>query len=398
MTNFLYNAPTKVVFGKNTETQVGALLQELGVKKVLLHYGGESATRSGLLQKVEKTMEEAGVPYCSLGGVVPNPQLGLVREGVALCRKENVDFILAVGGGSVLDSAKAIALGAVADCDVWEFFEQSESPVTCLPVGVVLTIAAAGSEMSNSAVITNEETKVKRGIRNDLVRCKFAVMNPELTKTLPPEQTAAGVADVLMHTLERYLTPEEHTMMVTDALAEGLLRTVMLCGRHLMRAPSNYHARAEVMWAAALSHNGLMEAGNGSGDWACHQLSHELSAAYDLTHGAALTAVWGSWARYVYKENVERFAKLAVQVLEVEPLDSDEETALAGIEELEEFFWAMELPTNMAEAGLNLAEEDIQELAKRCTYYGKRTIGGIKSLGEEDIAAIYRLAAEESEG
>ncbi len=394
MTDFIYNTPTKVVFGKESEARLPELLQEQGVKKVLVHYGKGSVQRSGLLQRIEASLTEAGISYCLLGGVVPNPQLSLVREGINLCQSEKVDFILAVGGGSVLDSAKAIALGAVATDDVWEFFEQTQMPKACLPIGSVLTIAAAGSEMSNSVVITNDEIQMKRGAKSELVRCRFAIMNPELTMSLSQEQTAVGVADILMHTLERYFTSEPNTMMLTDSIAEGLLRTVMYYGGRLMRKPQDYKARAEVMWAGALSHNGLTGAGSGNGDWACHQLSHGLSGTYNIAHGAALTAVWGSWARYVYKEQPERFASLAEQVLEIEPMDSEEETALAGIEEMEEYFWSLELPTNISEAGIELTEDEIKDLAARCTYFGKRSIGGVKVLGEKEIADIFRFAAK----
>ncbi len=394
MTDFIFNTPTKVVFGKNSEAQLGTLVQEQGAKKVLVHFGSGSAERSGLLGRVEKVLAEAGVAFVRLGGVVPNPELALVREGVELCRKEGVDFILAVGGGSVIDSAKAIAYGVPAECDVWDFFVGKASLTKALPVGCVLTIAAAGSEMSNSSVITNTETKEKRGINTELGRCKFAVMNPELTKTLPPFQTAAGVADILMHTLERYFTPEEEPMQITDEIAEGLLRSVIDQGRLLMREPENYEARAEIMWAGALSHNGLTGAGAGAGDWACHQMGHELSGKFGLTHGASLAAVWGSWARYVYMVRPARFAQLAVNVLGVAPQDSEEATALAGIEEMEEFFWAIEMPTNLFEAGVELSDEDLEDMAVRCTFYGKRTIGGLKPLGKDDITAIYRMARD----
>ncbi len=394
MTDFVFNTPTKVVFGENSEAQLGALVKEQGAKKVLLHFGGGSVERSGLLDRVEASLGEAGVGFVRLGGVVPNPELALVRQGVALCRQEGVDFILAVGGGSVIDSAKAIAYGVPAACDVWDFFEGRASVEKALPVGCVLTIAAAGSEMSNSAVLTNAETHEKRGLGSELGRCRFAVMNPALTKTLPPYQTAAGVADILMHTLERYFTPEEDTLQITDEIAEGLLRTVMDNGRKLMRDPEDDKARAEVMWAGALSHNGLTGAGAGAGDWACHQLGHELSAKFGLTHGASLAAVWGSWARYVYKTRPGRFAQLAVNVLGVQPQKSDEATALAGIEEMEEYFWAIEMPTNLTEAEITLSDEDLEDMAVRCTFYGKRSIGGLKKLEKEDIAAIYRMAWE----
>ena len=394
MINFTYFTPTKVLFGKDTEKEVGALLAECGAKKVLLHYGQGSVERSGLLARVEASIAEAGIETLVLGGVQPNPLLSLVYEGIELCKKEKVDFVLAVGGGSAIDSAKAIGYGCLYDGDVWDFFDGKAVPEACLPIGAVLTIAAAGSEMSNSCVITNDRTMEKRGLGSDASRCRFAVMNPELTMTLPPYQTAVGVADILMHTLERYFTPET-PMMLTQGLAESLLCTVMENGRILTRKPKDYNARAELMWAGSLSHNGLMSCGGGHGDWACHQLSHELSAKYGLAHGASLTAVWGSWARYVCKgEAVARFARLATQVLDVEPLASEVETAQAGIHAMEEYFWSLELPTSLEEADLDPTDKEIEDMAERCTFYGRRTVGALRVLKREDVATIYKMARQ----
>lgn len=389
MINFTYYTPTKVVFGRETETQAGALCKEQNATKVLLVSGEESARRSGLMDRVEASLKEAGIPFVGLSGVQPNPLLSLVREGVDLCKAEKVDFLLAVGGGSVIDTAKAIGYGAAADIDVWDFFDKKAEPKDSLPVGVVVTIAAAGSEMSNSSVITNAEEKLKKGLNNDLARPRFAIMNPELTLTLPPYQTAVGCADILMHTIERYFTPEA-PMALTLALAEGLLRTVMEAGRVLTRRPDDYDARANLLWASSLSHNDLTGAGGGHGDFACHQLSHALSAKYGLAHGAALTAVWSHWARYVHKTNVGRFARFALNVTEIDPEQGGEEAlALAGIEEMEEFFWALELPTSLSEAGIEASDEDIADLVRLATYNGTRSIGAFQVLEAKDIEAIF---------
>ncbi|MDL2324902.1 iron-containing alcohol dehydrogenase [Ruminococcaceae bacterium OttesenSCG-928-A16] len=393
MVNFEYYTPTRVVFGKGVEEKVGSLVKEQNGKKVLVHYGGQSAKKSGLLDRVFASLKEAGIEYVELGGVVPNPHLSLVYQGIELCKKEGVDFLLAVGGGSVIDSSKAIAYGVLGGADdVWDYYDGKATAQAALPVGAVLTIAAAGSEMSNSSVITNEKTLIKKGYNHDILgRCRFAVMNPELTLTLPEYQTACGCADIVMHTLERYFTADT-TMEITDSIAEALLRTTMENARTLTREPQNYNARAEIMWAGSLSHNGLTGAGGGRGDWATHQLGHELSGLFDLAHGAALTAVWGSWARYVYKQNPARFARLALNVLELPAEGSVEELALAGIEEMENFFWGLDLPISMSEAGLNLDDEKIHELAVRCSFDGKRTVGGFKPLAQQDMEAIYKMA------
>lgn len=395
MENFTYYTPTKVVFGRGSQGQVGTLAKEQGATKVLVHYGSARVKTTGLLDEVEASLKSAGIGYVELGGVVPNPHLALVQEGIQLCRAEGIDFILAVGGGSVIDSAKAIGFGVPYKGDVWDFYAGTAAPTAArLPVGVVLTIAAAGSEMSNSTVITNTELGQKRGLNNDFGRCLFAVMNPELTLTLPADQTANGVVDIMMHTMERYFTGVKETMEVTDTLAEALLRTVMECGKTLTRDPQNYDARADLMWASSLSHNGLTGAGAGLGDWAPHQLGHELSARYDTAHGAALSALWGSWARYVYKEYPARFARFAVNVLELPEEGEEEELALAGIEELESFFWGLEMPTSFADLGLHLNAKEIDELVKGCSRDGTRTVGGFRVLGEADMEKIYEMANE----
>lgn len=391
MINFEYYTPTKIIFGKETENKVGELIKARGSKKVLVHYGGGSVRRSGLLDRVFASLTEAGIHFIELGGVVPNPRLSLARQGVELCKKEHVDFILAVGGGSVIDSAKSIAYGALLEQDVWDVYDNKVKPTTCLPVGTILTIAAAGSEMSDSSVLTNDETNEKRGYGNELGRPVFSIMNPELTLTLPAYQTAVGAADILMHTMERYFTPNE-TMLTTDGIAESLMRTVMASARYLTRQPNKYDARAELMWAGSLSHNGLTGCGGGHGDWSCHQLGHELSGMFDLAHGASLSCMWGSWARYIYKKDPARFAQFAEDVLQIQAKANDEQTALAGIEEMENFFWSIEVPTTVGEAGIEITDEQIEEMVRKCSRDGKRTIGAMVKLNAADMREIYKMA------
>jgi alcohol dehydrogenase YqhD (iron-dependent ADH family) len=391
MMNFEYYAPTQVVFGKDTETQVGELIRQQHCKKVLVHYGSGSVIRSGLLDRVYASLDANHISYVSLGGVVPNPRLSKVYEGIDYAKENGVDFILAVGGGSVIDSAKAIGYGIYNGGDVWDFHEKKRTATGCLPIGAILTIAAAGSEMSNSCVLTNEKTGVKCGHSSNYGRLKFAIMNPELTYTLPDYQTQCGCVDILMHTMERYFTSSS-TMELTDRLSEALMRTVMKYSLILKEDPLNYEARAEVMWAGSLSHNGLTGCGNDGGDWASHQLEHELGAMYDVAHGAGLSAVWGSWARYVYQSRPERFAQFAEQVLGLPHDDDVQRLALAGITAMEDYYRSIQMPTNLHELGVSPSEEDILKLAHGCSRKGTRTIGIIKKLDEEDIARIYRMA------
>lgn len=391
MENFQYYTPTKIIFGRGAEEQTGQLAAEQGCKKVLVHYGGGSVVRSGLLERIYRSLDAAGISYVSLGGVVPNPRLSLVYEGIRLARKEQVDFILAVGGGSVIDSAKAIGYGVANEGDVWDFYEKRRTAKACLPIGVVLTIAAAGSEMSDSSVITKEEGWLKRGYSSNYARARFAVMNPELTMTLPKYQTASGCVDIMMHTMERYFNHSEN-MEMTDGISEHLLRTVMKNAKILMNEPDNYQARAEVMWAGSLSHNGLTGCGTGGGDWASHQLEHELGGMFDVAHGAGLAAVWGSWARYVMDAAPERFAKFAVNVMGVELEAEKLKTAQKGIEAMEDFYRALDMPVCIGDMGIELAEEQMRELAEKCSHFGKRTIGCIKKLDQEDMYQIYKEA------
>ncbi len=391
MYDFTFYTPTKVVFGRNTERKTAELIREFGGKKVLIHYGGGSVVRSGLLKRVTDLLAEAGIPFVTLGGAVPNPRLGLVYEGIELCKKENVDFLLAVGGGSAIDSAKAIGYGVTNEGDVWDFYDYKRTPAACLPLGVILTIAATGSEMSDSSVITKEEGWIKRGLSSDLCRPKFAVMDPELTMTLPDYQTACGCADIMMHTMERYFT-NGGNMEITDALAEGLLRTVMANAEILVKDPKNYDARAEVMWAGSLSHNGLTGCGNDGGDFMTHKLEHELGGLYDVAHGAGLTAVWGSWARYVYRNCLPRFRRFAVNVMGVEPAGTDEEIALKGIEALEDFFRRIRMPVNLRELGVRVTDEDLKVMAHKCTRGLDVAMGSAMPLREADLLAIYRAS------
>jgi alcohol dehydrogenase YqhD (iron-dependent ADH family) len=391
MKNFEFYAPTRVVFGKDAEKQVGDLVKAQNCKMVLVHFGGNSAKKSGLLEKVFASLKDSGINYVSLGGVVPNPRLSKVYEGIELCKKEGVDFILAVGGGSVIDSAKAIGYGMANDCDVWDIYSKKVNPTSCLPIGVILTIAAAGSEMSNSSVITNEEGWLKRGCNTEYARCRFAIMNPELTYTLPKYQTASGCTDILMHTMERYFTKVK-SMELTDSISEGLMRTVINNVKILMKNPTDYDARAEVMWAGSLSHNDLTGCGS-VGDWSCHQLEHELGGMFDVAHGAGLAAVWGSWARYVYKTDVARFTQFAVNVMGVpNNFRNPERVALEGIEEMENLYRLIGMPISISELGVELTDEQIDELAYKCSFKNTRRIGSFQELNMEDTKKIYIMA------
>ena len=393
MRSFEYYTPTKVIFGKDTHLKIGELLKDYNCHKVLIHYGSESAVKSGLIHEISKCLTEAGIDFVTLGGVVPNPRLSKVREGISLCQKESVDFILAVGGGSVIDSAKAIGYGVANPwTDVWNFFLKTEIPNACLPIGAIPTIAASGSEMSGSCVITNEDGWLKRGsTRSDLCRPKFTLMNPRLTYTLPEYQTESGCVDILLHTMERYFVNIE-TMEITDSISESLMQTVIYNARILLNEPGNYNARAEIMWAGSLSHNGLTGCGTGGGDWVCHQLEHELGGLYDVTHGAGLAALWGSWARYVYDANPERFAQFATNIFDIPCYADYENTALAGIEAMEDFFRSIHMPTNLHELGLDLTDEQIHELAFKCSFEDTRTIGVFKQLNMKDMEKIYAMA------
>lgn len=391
MFDFSYFTPTEINFGKGFVGHAGALVKKYGGKKVLIHYGGKSALRSGVLEQVMNSLDAVGIEHVELGGVVPNPHISKVYEGIALCKEEHVDFLLAVGGGSVIDSTKAIGYGLANEGDVWELFDQTRSADGCLPIGVVLTIAAAGSEMSNSCVITKEGSGEKRAYNDDISRPRFAVMDPEVTMTLPDYQTACGCADILMHTEERYFT-NGGNMELTDSIAEALMRTVIKNAYILKQDPANYDARAEVMWAGSLSHNGLTGCGNDGGDFACHMLEHEMGGMFDVAHGAGLAAIWPSWARYVYQNCLPRFKRFALQVMGVKDEGSDEEIALAGISAMESFYRAIGMPTNMKELGIEPSKEQIAEMAHSCTAAAGGPMGSAKVLNTEDMIAIYKMA------
>ena len=392
MQDFNYYAPTQVVFGRHSEEQVASLVKQHGGHKVLVHYGGKSAIKSGLLDKICGLLREGGVEFVQLGGVVPNPRLSKVHEGIELCRKEGIDVLLAVGGGSVIDSAKAIAYGVPYDGEVWDFYSGKATPACALPVACVLTSPAAGSEMSESSVITNEDGDIKVGYSNDISRPRFAIMNPERTFTLPPYQTAAGVTDMMMHTMERYFT-HDTDMTFTDALAEAVLRTMKQCIFAVLKDPEDYRNRAQIMWGGSIAHNGLTGCGVEE-DWSTHNLEHELSAMFDVTHGAGLAALWPSWARYVYKEEISRFVQFAVNVMDVPNDFSDPDgTALKGIEAVEQFYHAIGMPTRIRELlGRDITDDEIREMARKCSHDGKLVIGGFKKLAREDMEEIYRMA------
>ena len=394
MKDFNFYAPTRVVFGRESEEKLPQLIQQYGGGKVLVHYGGGSARKSGLLDKVEKMLTEAGIAFVELGGVVPNPLLSKVKEGIELCRKEHVNFILAVGGGSVIDSAKAIGYGVEYPGDVWDFWDGKAVPQSCLPIAVMLTIPAAGSEMSSSCVVTNDEGMLKRGINSDLCRCKFAIMNPERTFTLPPYQTAAGATDILMHTMERYFSKYEDALL-TDAIAEALLKTVMSAAKEVLLSPDDYKYRAAIMWASSLSHNDLTECGTEK-DFACHKLEHELSGMFGVTHGAGLAAIWSSWARYVMDKHLNRFVQFAVNVMGVlQDFTDPRRTALRGIEAMEHFFMEIGMPICIDDLlDRQLTDEEIDQLVEKCSRGGKMNIGAMEVLTPDDMREIYKLANE----
>ena len=392
MKDFSFYTPTRVVFGRASEEQVGSLVSWYGGHRVLVHYGGGSAVCSGLVGKMLDLLHASGIATVELGGVVPNPLLSMVRRGIALCREQQVDFILAVGGGSVIDSAKAIAYGVPYDGDVWDFWAGKAVPQRALPVGCVLTIPAAGSEMSSSCVITHDELGLKRGVNSDLCRCRFAIMNPERTFTLPPYQTAAGAVDIMMHTMERYFCRYDD-MALTDALAEGLLRTVKDSAVAVLHNPQDYVNRAQIMWAGSLAHNDLTECGYEK-DFATHRLEHELSTLYGVTHGAGLAALWGSWARHVLPGHESRFAQFAVNVMGVTARYGDlPGTALRGIEAMEAFYRQLGMPTSIPELiGRPATPDEIALMVERCSRGGTMQLGSIERIDASAMATIYRAA------
>ncbi len=389
MENFNFYSPTYFAFGKDRENEAGSLVKRFGGSRVLIHYGGGSVIRSGLLDRVKKSLEEAGIPFVELGGVKPNPRSGLVYEGIDLCKREDVDFVLAVGGGSVIDSSKAIAAGTVYDGDFWDFY-MGKPIEKALPVGTILTIAAAGSEGSPDSVITKEEGMFKRGASGDAIRPRFSILNPALTQTLPAYQTAAGITDIMAHLHERYLTNSKE-VEVTDRLIEGLLLTMIHEGPRVIEDPNNYEARANIMWAGMMAHNNSCGVGR-SQDWNSHNIEHELSALYDCAHGAGLAVTMPAVFKYVYKHDVSRFAKLAVRVWGCQmDFDNPERTALEGIACLENFLKRIGMPLSFKELGAK--GEDIPTLVKALCYGDGRqgSISGFVILSEEDCTNIYRM-------
>ncbi|MGI6566028.1 MAG: iron-containing alcohol dehydrogenase [Firmicutes bacterium] len=388
MENFVFQSPTKIIFGKGVEASVGEEVKLHGTK-VLFHYGGGSIKKTGLYQRVVDSLGAAGVDFVELGGVQPNPRLSLVHQGIELCREEKVDLVLAVGGGSVIDSAKAIALGVPYEGDVWDFFAGKALPGAALPVGVVLTLPAAGSEASDSCVITKEDGWLKRGFSTQFNRPVFAFMNPELTFTLPPYQTACGAADIMAHVMERYFTNTPHVEL-TDRMCEAVLKVIIKNIPIALREPDNYEARAEIMWASTLAHNGLLSTGR-TGDWASHQIEHELSGIYDVAHGAGLAVVFPAWMKYVFRRDVQRFVQFAVRVWNVEEDFFDPEgTALEGIRRMTEFFRSIGLPVTLRD--LEIPDDRLKEMAEKTKKGPDGTVGQFVKLTTEDVLNILKLA------
>ncbi len=389
MENFTFYSPTFFVFGKESENQAGEYVKKFGGSKVLIHFGGSSAKKSGLLDRVEASLKKENIPFVELGGVKPNPRSGLVYEGIELCKKEKIDFILAVGGGSTIDSAKAIAAGVVYDGDFWDFY-MGKAIEKALPIGTVLTIAAAGSEGSPDSVITKEDGMFKRGASGNAIRPKFSILNPALTQTLPPYQTAAGITDIMAHLYERYLTNTKE-VEVTDRLIEALLLTMKHEGPRVIADPDNYEARANIMWAGMMAHNNSCGVGR-SQDWNSHNIEHELSALYDCAHGAGLAVTMPAVFKYVMNHNVMRFAQVAVRVWGCQmDFEHPEVTALEGINALQSFLVSLGMPKNFAELGAK--EEDIPKLVEvLCRGDGRQgSISGFVTLNEDDCTKIYKM-------
>jgi alcohol dehydrogenase len=386
MENFTFQNATRIVFGRGVEAETGRETAR-HAKKVLLHYGGGSIKTSGLYDRVCASLKKAGVEYVELGGVKPNPRLSLVREGIRICREQRIGMVLAVGGGSVIDSAKGIGIGVPYAGDVWDFYTKAAAPQEMLPVGVVLTIPAAGSESSNGSVITNEKGDFKKDAGGECMRPKFAIMNPEITFTLPPYQTACGAADIMAHVMERYFTRIDGVDF-TDRLCEATLRTIIENVPVVLARPDDYDARSQIMWAGTIAHNDLLSTGR-VGDWASHMIEHELSGIYDVAHGAGLAVIFPSWMKQVYRTDVNRFARFAVRVWGVEPrFDWSERSALEGIGRTKAFFRDIGLPTSLKE--LDIDGKRLEEMAKKATENGP--LGNFAKLSEKDVLSIYKAA------
>lgn len=393
MDNFIYETPTKVYFGKDEEQKIGKIIREFHPKKVLIHYGGGSVRKTGLLDRVEGYLNAEDIPFVELGGVVPNPELPLVREGIALGRREGVDFVLAVGGGSVMDSSKAIANGiANPETDVWDFSLGKALPTRTLPKGAILTLAAAGSEMSASCVITNPETGEKRGFNSSCNRMNFAIEDPVLTYTVSPYQTACGAVDIAMHTMERYFCPGEDTYL-TDAIAEAVIKSVRKASADCLKNPEDYAARGNMMWASSLAHNGLTQCGR-TFQMAVHQLEHEVSGMYPkIAHGAGLAALWCSWARYVYRANISRWLQFAKNVWNLDiDFEHPEKTVEEAISLQEQYYTSIGMPIGLKTLGVR--EADLPKLALDCSRNHTRILAGYRQLDYPDMLAIYRMAYE----
>ena len=387
MLDFEYYTPTKVFFGKSKEKEVGKIISQYGYKKIMLQYGKGSIKASGLYDDIINALNQYEIEVVELGGVEPNPKIEFVREAVRIAKREGVELVVAVGGGSVIDAAKYTALGAVTDCDVWDFVVGKQKPTSALPVACVLTIAAAGSEMSWSAVVSDLSLNMKRGLASDLIRPLFAVCNPELTYTVSPYQTACGITDIMAHTMERYFTPCEPTD-ITDQIAEGILRSVINAARVVMKEPNNYEARANIMWASSLSHNNLTGCGR-INSLPVHQLEHAVSGEYDnVAHGAGLAVLFPAWAKYVYTYNIPRFAQFARNVWAVNEVD-DKKAAEMGIESMTEFFKSIGMPSTLREFGINA--DAIDKLTDLCTFNNTRTVNSVIKLGSKEIKDIFKL-------
>jgi alcohol dehydrogenase YqhD (iron-dependent ADH family) len=390
MDNFVFHNTTKIIFGRGTESLVGEEAKGFAAR-VLIVYGGGSVKKTGLFDRVVDSLKASGVSHFELGGVAPNPRLALVNEGIAICRTENIGLVLAIGGGSAIDTAKAIALGVPYSGDVWDFFIGKAEPKSALPVGTILTIPAAGSEASTASVITNENGMLKRGYNHELLYPRFSILNPELAFTLPKAQVANGVADIMSHLFERYFT-NSRPVELTDRLIEATLRTVIDAAPRVLRKPDDYDAWAELMWSGTIAHNNLLNTGR-VGDWGSHDLEHEISAAYDIAHGAGLAMVFPAWMKYVYKHDITRFAQVAVRVWGVDQAFYDpERTALEGIARLESFWSSLGLAVRFSELGIGA--ERITEMANKCSSNGSKTVGNFVPIGKDEAEAIYKLALQ----
>ncbi|MBM3706028.1 MAG: iron-containing alcohol dehydrogenase [Actinobacteria bacterium] len=387
MQNFMWDGASRVIFGKGTEAETGKWVKKYGGTRVMLHYGGGNIKKTGVFDRVARALKSEGIDMVEFGGVVPNPVLSKVREGIEFCRKTGADFILPVGGGSVIDSAKAIAVGVPYSGDVWDFAEGKARPEKALPIGVVLTLPAAGSETSQYTVITNEKTLLKRDVvleNNEIIRPKFAILNPEFSFTLSDFQTGCGIVDIMAHGMERYFTRVKNVDL-SDKLLENLIKSVMKNGLIVMKEPENYNARAEIMWAGSIVHNDILGVGRG-GDWISHRIGMALSALYDTAHGATLSMIFPSWMEYMYRQYPEPFVKLAVNVLGVEyDFESEERTILEGIRRLRDYYRAIGMPTTLREGNIPIDNfTKVAELTEK--------IGDIKKIDNKDVIEILKLA------